>query len=173
MQHDRVMPKLSEQLSCQTFSRRLSKKLRLEWFGCQTHPFSWSVTESSVPGRVHRYSSWLFPLHCKPSVSVLSLALSNPISCLGAPAGPTTTKACWSTTAQSLNMTGLKGFSWGEKAHIPLSVKQPSIVSAGPPSKQTWNYSISVCHMSSGAVQKRGGLCGGACNCRVTSYGEM
>lgn len=63
-------------------------------------------------------------LHCSPSVSSVHpncvwFSLRS-----GSPAGPTTNKGCWRKTAQSLDVTGLKGFSWGEKAHIPLSVKQ-------------------------------------------------
>lgn len=128
-----------------------------------THSLGQRLKDEVFPGGfiVSARGSCLLP--CRLSVSVLSFTHSNFVSVLPcfpswSPAGPATTEACWSETAQSLNVTGLKGFSWGEKAHIPLSVKRRSIVSAGPPSKQTWNYSISVCHMSSGAVQRRGGV---------------
>lgn len=73
-------------------------------------------------------------LHCKLSVSVRSFTHSNCVSLSlrsWSPAGPTTTKACWRRTAQSLNVTGLKGLSWGEKAHILLSVRQRSFSWAG------------------------------------------
>lgn len=132
------------------------------WTRHQTYPFLRSATESlSVPRRIHSYSSRFLPSSLQ--TACLSFTHTNfvPVPLcfpFWSPAGPTTSEACWSETARRLNVTGPKGFSWGEKAHIPLSVKQLSIVSAGLPSKQTWNYSISVCHMSGGAAQRRWGV---------------
>lgn len=118
-----------------TLSFHHSQKLILGWTGCQTYPFSWWMTERlSVPRRVIVTACGSCLLHCKPSVSVRSFTHSNCVSLSlrsWSPAGPTTTKACWRRTAQSLNVTGLKGLSWGEKAHILLSVRQRSFSWAG------------------------------------------
>lgn len=125
---------------------------------------SWDSAQL-VAKLTHSLSRWLkvFPGGSwqQLAVRLFTVRSFSPSDCVSlglqpwSPAGPTTTKACWRRSAQRLNVTGLKGFSRGEKAHILLSVKQRSIVSAGLPSKQTWNYSISVRHMSSSAVHRR------------------
>lgn len=117
------------------------------------------IKRLSVPSGVHSNNL------LSPSLQTFCLCphfhtLTEPVSCSVSGSGAQLGQA----PPQPAGVRLLRVWTWpalkvflGEKknTHIPLSVKQWSIVSAGPASKQTWNYSISVCHMSSGAVRRR------------------
>lgn len=141
-----------------TLSFHHSQKLILGWTGCQTYPFSWWMTERlSVPRRVIVTACLVFFTANRLSLSALSLTLtvSRSVSGLGAQLGQPPPKPAGEGLLRVWTWLALK-VCLGEKK--PTSYCQSgSGVSAGPASKQTWNYSISVCHMSSSAVHWRRG----------------